>query len=372
MRDRSFAPDLTTYTTVISALGSHGDVVGAQRIYSEIREQGLDPDMRLYNAMLEALSKGADGRTLASFFAEMRQYGFRPDVRTFSIMLKDAYARGDYDLAVTFLAEIKRENILPDVELCNALIRVGSRAEGGRALVSEVIALMRRHRLEADATTHHTLIAAYALLGEAQLALATFEDMKQRVRRLTASPTRSICYCTTFIARGICELHPGLSWSEANVLSLGLPAHAKGIHQSAGGVPRSRRRRACDANLSPSRERRHAARRGLPACAARGAADAARSYAAGEVRPAAAQGGRRTAWRPQVVGAARCARRAEGGRQRAKRGAGCQEGRRACQRAAGPGRGGEVLFRSGAAVAREDEEGGGGGGGGGRLHRRRR
>lgn len=212
MRDRSFVPDLTTYTTVISALGSHGDVVGAQRIYSEIREQGLDPDMRLYNAMLEALSKGADGRTLSSFFEEMRQYGFRPDVRTFSIMLKDAYARGDYDLAVTFLAEIKRENIIPDVELCNALIRVGSRAEGGRTLVSEVIALMRRHRLEADASTHHTLIAAYALLGEAQLALATFEDMKQRVRRLFA---RSHAALATDIVQ---HLSPGCGLTVRSVL----------------------------------------------------------------------------------------------------------------------------------------------------------
>jgi pentatricopeptide repeat protein len=79
------------------------------------------------------------------------------------------------------MAEIEREHIIPDVELCNALIRVGSRAEGGRVLVSKVLALMRKYRLEYTAETHHTLIAAYALLKEPKLALATFEDMKQRV-----------------------------------------------------------------------------------------------------------------------------------------------------------------------------------------------
>lgn len=213
MKERGLRPDLTTYTTVISAMALHGDAIGAMHIWDEINENGLEPDMRLYNAMLHALSKGSDSEMLAKFFKQMRKAGFAPDVRTFSIMLRDAYQQGDYDrgmcfvfiaaqrlslslnnydslllplshsdAAVTFLAEIQRSRVVPDVDLCNALLRVGARAEGGRALVSKVIALMRKHKLEFTADIHHTLIAAYAILKEPDMAIATFNDMKQRVR----------------------------------------------------------------------------------------------------------------------------------------------------------------------------------------------
>lgn len=91
-------PDLATYTTVIAALGTHGDVTAAQHLYEEIQQQGLEPDLRLYNTMLQAHAKGSDRRTLQNFFQEMRKAGFAPDVRTFSILLRDAYTREDYDL----------------------------------------------------------------------------------------------------------------------------------------------------------------------------------------------------------------------------------------------------------------------------------
>lgn len=101
MKERKQHPDLATYTTVISALGAHGDAAAAQHIFEEIKEQGLEPDLRLYNAMLQVLAKGSDQRTLSNFFQEMRKAGFTPDVRTFSIMLRDAYAREDYDLGAS-------------------------------------------------------------------------------------------------------------------------------------------------------------------------------------------------------------------------------------------------------------------------------
>lgn len=95
-----YRPDISLYSDMILMLGKSKMIEGAEKIFTEIKKEGLT-DTRAYTEMIGAfLQVGMVDKAMETY-GSMKASGCAPDKLTFTILIKNLEKAGEEDLAMT-------------------------------------------------------------------------------------------------------------------------------------------------------------------------------------------------------------------------------------------------------------------------------
>lgn len=166
MRAADVAPDVITYSILIKASCSVGNIDNALGLFEQLRQEGLVFDQVAFNTLLLACSKAGRIAEAEKMFDQMCQLGMRPTNVTISILVK-MYGRARLlEKAVTTVERMEGEyGEAPNLFVYTCLIQAF--AQNGQVRRSwEVFGDMLRSGVEPDGVTFGTLIHGCVYLNK--------------------------------------------------------------------------------------------------------------------------------------------------------------------------------------------------------------
>jgi len=172
MRKASISPDVITYSILIKASCSAGNLQNALSLFKQIRSHGLVFDQVAFNTLLLACSKAVQVADAEEIFEEMRSLGMTPTHVTTSIMIKMYGKAKMLDKAIA-LSEMMRHDYgkEPNLFVYTCLIQACAQNKHVRRSW-EIFNEMLRTGIEPDAITYGTVIHGCVYLNRFDHAMS--------------------------------------------------------------------------------------------------------------------------------------------------------------------------------------------------------
>lgn len=97
-KEDTFKCDVSFYSDMILMLGKNGLIEKAEKVFSEIKTEGLEPDARAYTEMIGAYLKCKMMDEAMNMYTMMKDSGCSPDKLTMTILLKNLDKAGEKEL----------------------------------------------------------------------------------------------------------------------------------------------------------------------------------------------------------------------------------------------------------------------------------
>lgn len=114
-------PNLVTYNIMMKACGS--DTERARVLMEEMEVVGITPDLTSWSILMDAYGSKGDLVSVLKAHEEMKSAGFEPDVIGFTALIKGCVQAGERDMAFDFFKQMKDAGVRPNCVTYNALLR---------------------------------------------------------------------------------------------------------------------------------------------------------------------------------------------------------------------------------------------------------
>jgi len=183
MRFQGITPDVTTYTTAISALAKIGDYRQAIQWLSVMSWEGIPATTLTYNCVIDACANGGNSGKAAEIFAQMKERKVPVDIFTYGSLV-NAFARvGQYEPAVRVLEEMRGASewsgLRPNNFIYCSAMSACNRANQWQKALQVFDLLLSEKTLGPDQYTYNEALNACAKGGLADRALEIFEHAKK-------------------------------------------------------------------------------------------------------------------------------------------------------------------------------------------------
>ena len=136
VRSAYCTPNLVTYNMLMKACGSAPD--RARELLVEMKGLGLVPDLKSWSILMDAYGSKGDVLGCVKSLEEMKDVGITPDVIAYTAVIKGCVQAGEPDKAFEFFKQMKTLGVRPNVVTYNTLLRAqrtcGKLSEVQRAL----------------------------------------------------------------------------------------------------------------------------------------------------------------------------------------------------------------------------------------------
>jgi len=116
MAKNGFAPNVTTYNTLISIVCEHLQEKKAFKIFQEMEEANCKPDIQTYNPLLKMCCKQKKMKILSYLLDDMVKKDCNPDLGTYTLLVHGLCKAGKVDLACQFFEEMVEKKLIPKYE----------------------------------------------------------------------------------------------------------------------------------------------------------------------------------------------------------------------------------------------------------------
>jgi pentatricopeptide repeat protein len=171
MRNASIEPDLMTYSILLKANCSSGNIGGALSLFRQIRSHGLVFDQVAFNTLLQACSKADQISDAEEVFDEMCRLGITPSNVTTSILVKMYGKAHMLDKAISISVRMEREyGRKPNLFVYTCLIQACVQNKHVRQSW-DIFNRMLLAGVEPDAITYGTVIHGCVYLNRFAMAM---------------------------------------------------------------------------------------------------------------------------------------------------------------------------------------------------------
>lgn len=172
MRAANVAPDVVSYSILIKASCSAGQLTSAVTLFRKLREQGLAFDEVAFNTLLLACSKAEQVSDAEEIFDQMVAQGMRPTHVTVSILVKMYGKAQSLDKALQLVAKVEETyGMQPNLYVYTCLIQACVRNRQIRKSW-EVFSSMLEGDVIPDAITYGTVLYGCIYQNKFQQAMA--------------------------------------------------------------------------------------------------------------------------------------------------------------------------------------------------------
>jgi pentatricopeptide repeat protein len=172
MRNASIEPDLMTYSILLKANCSSGNIGGALTLFRQIRSHGLVFDQVAFNTLLQACSKADQIAEAEEVFDEMCRLGITPSNVTTSILVKMYGKAHMLDKAISINDRMEREyGRKPNLFVYTCLIQACVQNKHVRQSW-DIFNRMLTAGVEPDAITYGTVIHGCVYLNRFAMAMS--------------------------------------------------------------------------------------------------------------------------------------------------------------------------------------------------------
>lgn len=125
MKTLNLAPDVKTWSILLDAYGSKGDLEGALASLEEMQASGLKPDVIVYTALIKACVQSSQLDEAFEVFKEMKAAGVRPNAVTYNTLLRGHRSHGEFyqvQRALAVYEEMREAGHVPNDFILQGLI----------------------------------------------------------------------------------------------------------------------------------------------------------------------------------------------------------------------------------------------------------
>ncbi|KAE8724464.1 FRIGIDA interacting protein 1 [Hibiscus syriacus] len=179
------APDVVTYTSVISGYCKLGKMGEVSALFNEMISSGTMPTAVTFNVLINGFGKVGDMLSAKSMYEKMPSFGCVADVVTFTSLI-DGYCRnGDVYQSLQLWNAMKARNIPPNVytfaitinALCKKNRLQNTRLFGNLDEANLIVVEMEEKKCYPDIVTFTILIIGHCMKGKMLEAIGIFNKM---------------------------------------------------------------------------------------------------------------------------------------------------------------------------------------------------
>merc|ERR1719460_3193669 len=172
--------DVVTYSTVMHAHASVGDIESAERLLQDMRSHGIEPNTITFNAMLDACAKARDTRRAERMFTEMQQSGCELSPSSFNTMI-NAYAKsGDLVGAERCLRDMAKAGVEANARSFSPVIDACCKAPNQLHRAEELFKEMCAAGIAPTVVTYTSLARPCAQKGDWRRVEALRDQMEKQ------------------------------------------------------------------------------------------------------------------------------------------------------------------------------------------------
>ncbi|KAK6121399.1 hypothetical protein DH2020_044863 [Rehmannia glutinosa] len=180
MWEKNLEPNVITYNVIINGLCREGRMKETNKVFEEMKGNGLVPDEITYNTLVNGYCKEGNFHQALVLHAEMIR-GLSPNEKTYTTLIDGFSQQGFMDEAYRLLSEMISRGLSPSIITYNALINghCVSGLCGQRKLIEacELFKEMWRLGLQPDKCTYTSLINAYCAEDDIESAIRLHNEM---------------------------------------------------------------------------------------------------------------------------------------------------------------------------------------------------
>ncbi len=124
MREIGLQPDAVTYSTLLAACTSTGNLLRGKEIHQALLKNKIPPTIKLQTSLINMYGKCKDLDTAFELYQEMKQLGLKPDDVTFTCLLTACADTGDLSRGKQLHQDIVGSGIQLTLTLQNSLINM--------------------------------------------------------------------------------------------------------------------------------------------------------------------------------------------------------------------------------------------------------
>ncbi|XP_038981236.1 pentatricopeptide repeat-containing protein At1g10910, chloroplastic [Phoenix dactylifera] len=198
MKDDGLSPDLVTYSTLLSGCSKvKNGYSKAMQLVQELENKGLRMDGVIYGTLLATCASNNLCDEAESYFQQMKDEGCPPNLFHYSSLLNAYSVDGNYMKAEKLVNDMKSSGLVPNKVILTTLLKVYAR--GGLFEKSkELLAELEFLGYAEDEMPYCLLMDSLAKAGHIQEAKALFAEMKQK-------HVKSAGYAHSIIISALCR-----------------------------------------------------------------------------------------------------------------------------------------------------------------------
>ncbi|ERN11280.1 hypothetical protein AMTR_s00024p00240360 [Amborella trichopoda] len=177
--NNGFAPDVVSYTAVITGYCKAGNMEGAERLFAEMLDNGIKPNTVTFNVLIDGYGKLGNMGRAKSLFEQMSAQGCFIDVVTYTTLI-DANCRGGLvDEALRLWGEMGFRKISPNEYTFSVIINALCKENR----VSEAYALLLQLKCRnfvPEPFTYNPVIDGLCKAGNVEEANHIVEEMEAK------------------------------------------------------------------------------------------------------------------------------------------------------------------------------------------------
>lgn len=176
MRRGGCKPDMITYTTLIKACVTAGQMERAKGLLVQMDEVDIEPDATTYNALIGGYAKQLKWRECKELMAEMDQRGIAPNLLSFSYTIRACVKARRIREGQRHFEQLQELGLVPNVNVYSTLM-AGFASQGMLTEAQQLMSAMQMQRIRPNEYTFSSLIEAFLRAGYARSALEVHEKM---------------------------------------------------------------------------------------------------------------------------------------------------------------------------------------------------
>lgn len=126
MKTLNLLPDVKTWSILLDAYGSKGDLEGALAALEEMQASGFKPDVVVYTALIKACVQSSQLDKAFDVFSQMKAAGVRPNAVTYNTLLRGHRSHGEFyqvQRALAVYEEMREAGHVPNDFILQGLIK---------------------------------------------------------------------------------------------------------------------------------------------------------------------------------------------------------------------------------------------------------
>lgn len=93
-------PDVVTFSTLMNAWSSVGDMKRCEEIYGDMLEGGIDPDIHAFSILAKGYARAGEPEKAEQILNQMRKFGVRPNVVIYTTIISGWCSSGEMKKAM--------------------------------------------------------------------------------------------------------------------------------------------------------------------------------------------------------------------------------------------------------------------------------
>lgn len=122
-------PDICSYATMLSAYVNASDMVGAEKFFRRLKEDGLRPNVVVYGTLMKGYAKENNPEKVMRVYERMRVQGVEPNQTIFTTIMDAHGKNSDFGSSVIWFNEMSARGFPPDQKAKNILLSLAKTPE---------------------------------------------------------------------------------------------------------------------------------------------------------------------------------------------------------------------------------------------------